>query len=74
MSPYFFSLLRRTMRKPFFWFFLFVVGAVVTMLVSVSVDAQRHEQSNESATVSFDFEKLAYRLSYDFVASQPADQ
>ena len=39
MSPYFRSLLFKTMRKPFFWFFLFVVGAVVTMLVSEYVDA-----------------------------------
>ena len=54
MSPYFFSLLRRTMRKPFFWFFLFVVGAVVTMLVSVSFDSQRYEQSIERGSVSLE--------------------
>ena len=54
MSPYFRSLLFKTMRKPFFWFFLFVVGAVVTMLVSEYVDAQRYEQSIERASVSLD--------------------
>ena len=54
MSPYFLSLLRRTMRKPIFWFSLFVVGAVVTMLVSASLNTQRYEQSIERASASLD--------------------